>query len=272
MYLNWTDEAARRNYTAGGKEASNTDAVRDYFIEPVRDSEGEITTYKYLTVPFGNFYNLGSLQCLQPGVRARTFVGSSQISAIKEQASRLGITANGINGGIETNLDNEFVSEMFYHQAQRWHLSIGVPSSSTFVAYREKGIHLAPEDNWYVASYVEDGVTKTKQFSKAFLTASVADKEYDVGTAFLISGTEYTITNEYQAGKEYNDNDDYVILMTADIKAIGDEWNLKYSTGNDNGYITVDGTTYTFDGTIPTFIAAYDTKSSLVDISTQHTH
>ncbi len=272
MYLNWTEEAARRNYTAGGKEASNTDAVRDYFIEPVRDSEGEITTYKYLTVPFGNFYNLGSLQCLQPGVRARTFVGSSQISAIKEQASRLGITANGINGGIETNLDNEFVSEMFYHQAQRWHLSIGVPSSSTFVAYREKGFHLAPEDNWYVASYVKDGVTKTKQFSKAFLTANVVDKEYDVGTTFLLSGTEYTITNEYQAGKEFNDNDDYVILMTADIKAIGDEWNLKYSTGNDNGYITVDGTTYTFDGTIPTFIAAYDTKSSLVDISTQHTH
>ncbi|WOO37861.1 glycine rich domain-containing protein [Anaerocolumna sp. AGMB13020] len=272
MYLNWTEEATRRNYTAGGKEASNTDAVRDYFIEPVRDAEGEITTYKYLTVPFGNFYNLGTLQCLQPGVRARTFVGGSQVSAIKEQASRLGITTNGINGGIETNLDDEFVSEMFYHQAQRWHLSIGVPSSSTFVAYREKGIHLAPEDNWYVASYVEEGVVKTKQYSKAFLTANVAEKEYDVGTAFLISGTEYTITSEYQAGKEFNDNDDYVILMTADIKAIGDEWNLKYSTGNDNGYITVDGTTYTFDGTIPTFIAAYDTKSSLVDISIQHTH
>lgn len=272
MYLNWTDEYSRRNYTAGGREASITDAVRDYFIEPVRDSAGEIAGYKYLTVPYGNFYNLGSLQCLQPGLRARTFVGGSQISAIKEQALRLGITANGINGGIETNLNSEFVNEMFYHQAQRWHLSIGVPSSATFVAYREKGVHIAPEDNWYETSYEENGVTKTKQFSQAYLTSNVADKGYDVGSTFLISGTQYTITNKYQAGTEFNDNDNYIILMTADIKAIGDEWNLKYSTGNDNGYITADGITYKFDGTIPTFIAAYDTKSSLVDVSTQHTH
>ncbi|WFR59583.1 glycine rich domain-containing protein [Anaerocolumna sp. AGMB13025] len=272
MYLNWTNESARRNYTAGGKESSITDAVRDFFIEPIRDSTDEITGYKYLTVPFGNFYNLGTMQCLQPGLRARTFVGSSQVTAIQKQAARLGLTNNGINGGTETNINGDYSTEMFNHQAQRWHLTLGVPSSAVFTAYREKGIHVLPADNWYIASYIDNGVTQEKTFSKPYLISKVGDKDYGIGTTFQISGVQYTVTGTYQAGAEFNNNSDYVILMTADIKAIGDKWNLKYNSGNDNGYIMIDGSRYNFDNSIPTFIAAYDTVSSLVDISTQQTH
>ncbi|SHL33944.1 Glycine rich protein [Anaerocolumna jejuensis DSM 15929] len=272
MYLNWTDESARRNYTAGGRESSITDAVRDYFIEDINDSEGELMGYKYLTVPYGNYYNEGTMQCLQPGLRARTFLGTSLVTAIKEQSARLGITSNGINGGIDTNFDGAYLAQMFNHQAQRWHLKMGLPSSAVFSAYREKGIHVEPEEDWYVASYVENGITKTKQFSKAYLSSQAVNKEYAIGSTFLISGTQYTVTGKYKAGTEFNNNNDYVIIMTADIKAIGDVWNIKYSTGNDNGSIIIDGKTFSFGSNIPTFIAAYDTTSSLVDISTQNTH
>jgi hypothetical protein len=272
MYLNWTNESARRNYGAGSKEAKITDAVKDYFMEDILDGNGEPTGFKYLTVPFGNYYNEGSMQCLQPGLRGRTFVGSSQVTAIKEQARRLGITADGINGGIETNLDGSYLPQVFNRQAQRWHLTMGLPSSATFTAYREKGIHVTPEEEWYIVTYTQDGVTKTKQFSKPYLAANVGDKDYGVGNTFTILGVQYTITGKYNAGGEFNNNGDYVILMTADIKAIGDVWNLKYETGEDNGNIKIDGNMYQFGSSIPTFIAAYDTVSSLVDVSTQHTH
>jgi hypothetical protein len=241
-------------------------------MEEILNSEGEITGYKYLTVPYGNYYNLGTMQCLQPGRRARTFVGNSIVTAIEEQSERLGITTNGINGGNETNLNGDYTPELFYRQAQRWHLTMGLPSSATFTAYREKGVHITPEDEWFLAAYVQDGVTKSKQFSKAYLISNVGDKDYAIGSTFTISGVEYSITGKYSAGSEFNNNDDYVILMTADIKAIGEVWNLKYKAGDDNGNITINGNTYQFGSSIPTFIAAYDTVSSLVDISTQKTH
>jgi hypothetical protein len=272
MYLNWTNESARRNYTVGGLESQVTDRVRDYFTEEIRNSDGIITGRKPLTVPYGNYYNLGTMQCLQPGRRARTFVGNSKVTAIEQQSDRLGITKNGINGGIETNINRDYVPELFYRQAQRWHLTMGLPSSATFTAYREKGVHVRPEDDWYVVTYVQDGVTKIKQFSKAYLVSNIGEKVYAIGSTFTLSGIQYSITEKYNAGSEFNDNDDYVILMTADIKAIGDEWNLKYKTGEDNGNITINGTKYHFGSSIPTFIATYDTVSSLADISTQQTH
>lgn len=272
MYLNWTDEAARRNYTAGGLESKVSDSVRDYFTEGIYDSDGEITGYKYLTVPYGNFYNLGTMQCLQPGRRARTFLGNSRVTAIIQQSARLGITGNGINGDIETNLGHNYLSEMFYKQAQRWHLTMGLPSSAIFTAYRENGIHVTPEEDWYVASYIQGDITLTKHFSKTFLKKNVGEKEYALGSTFTLSGIQYKITEKYNAGNEFNNNNDYVILMTADMKAIGDVWNLKYKTGEDNGNITLNGKMYHFGSNIPTFIAAYDTVSSLVDISTQQTH
>lgn len=272
MYLNWTNESTRRNYAADGLEAKVTDQVRDYFTEPIFDSAGDISGYKYLTVPYGNFYNLGTMQCLQPGKRARTFVGNSEVTAIKQQSSRLGITLNGINGGIETNINRDYLPEMFYRQAQRWHLTMGLPSSAIFTAYREKGVHVSPDDEWYVASYDEEGIAKTKRFSKTYLHANFSNKEYVIGTTFTLADTTYTVTEKYNAGKEFNNNEDYVILMTADIKAIGDVWNLKYDAGEDNGNITINGTKYHFGSNLPTFIAAYDTVSSAVDISTQQTH
>jgi len=272
MYLNWTSEAARRNYTSGGMESQVTDRVRDYFTEEVYGSNGEITGYKYLTVPYGNYFNLGTIQCLQPGRRARTFVGNSSVTAIRQQAARLGITVNGINGGINTNLNGAYRNEMFYRQAQRWHLTLGLPSSAVFTAYREKGVHITPEDEWYETSYLQEGKTKTKQFSKVFLLSKTGNNEYAIGDRFQLDGIEYTITGKYSAGKEFNGNNDYVIIMTADIKAIGEVWNLKYETGDDNGNISIRGKKYHFGSSIPTFIAAYDTVSSLVDISTEHTH
>ena len=65
----------------------------------------------------------------------------------------------------------------------------------------------------------------------------------------------------------------WVVLMTADIKAIGTTWTLQYSQGVNNGVITVGGKKIVLPSTIPTVLAVYDTEaSSSIDVDTIGTH
>ena len=61
--------------------------------------------------------------------------------------------------------------------------------------------------------------------------------------------------------------------MTADIKAGGEIWNLKYDQGKDNGRIEVNGKTYTFTSDdIPTLIAVYSVDSNQEDVDIKSSH
>ena len=67
--------------------------------------------------------------------------------------------------------------------------------------------------------------------------------------------------------------DDWVILMTADIKSIGSVWNLQYDQGMNNGVINVGGNIITMPANIPTVLAVYDSDvSSTVDVDIIGTH
>lgn len=67
-------------------------------------------------------------------------------------------------------------------------------------------------------------------------------------------------------------NRNHVILMTADIRAIGDVYTLKY-TQPDNGIIKIGGKTYYLPGTLPPVIAVYSAEyTARHDIDIKGTH
>lgn len=131
MTLNWRDEAKRRNYT--DEEEIITKSLGESKLEFVTDSSGNVLTQKYLTIPYGDAYSLGTAQLLLAGTRARTFIGTSKVNSIN------------INGGNETNINGSIGAEDFMYNSQRWHLKLGLPSSVAYVAYRNK-THLDPMD------------------------------------------------------------------------------------------------------------------------------
>lgn len=216
MNLNWTKEALRRNYS--NEEETITKYMGLNAWESVKDASGNVLTTKYLTIPFGENYALGTIQMLVPGARARTFIGSSKVNSVN------------INGSTETNINGTEPGIAFINNAQRWHLKLGLPSSVVYVPYRNR-LHLEP-------------------------TADVILPDGSSGKAY----------EEIEKGN-------YVILMTADIKAIGNTFVIGYDQGDNNGKITVDGKTYTFGNDIPTLIAIYDAKkNSTFDIDFIGTH
>ncbi len=65
----------------------------------------------------------------------------------------------------------------------------------------------------------------------------------------------------------------HVILMTADIQAVGDTFVLRYEHGNANGTINLGGKTYAMPPSIPPVISVYSAhKSSVQDIDVRGTH
>ena len=61
--------------------------------------------------------------------------------------------------------------------------------------------------------------------------------------------------------------------MTADIKAVGNVWNLHYTQGADNGVISLNGRTIELPSNIPTVLAVYDSNvTSTVDVDVIGTH
>ena len=112
---------------------------------------------------------------------------------------------------------------MYYYHAQRWHSTLGLPSSVRFTDARDKdgdGLadHVDPYD-----TIVFDGKTM------------YAWEQFD---------------SERYPGR-------YVYLETATITALGDVYNLRYSQGKDNGVFKVGNKTYVFGDEIPTLLAIY---------------
>lgn len=105
LYLDWLNESARRNYTAGEREMSAkvTDIYSDH------DTGGT-----KLRIPNKKDV-LGTAQMLHLNDLNRTFIGSSKTY------------------GVDRNPENYMIEEMYARQGQRWHWTIGLPSSVVFV-------------------------------------------------------------------------------------------------------------------------------------------
>ena len=124
--LNWLDESARRMYSTAEKKA--TDNVVDKYVTITSDSDDDNSTPTTAKVkaPSGREYQYGTAQMLFLRAKNRTFIGSSVTE---------GNTTNPGNR-VYTEVDGKKDYDVQYQrQGQRWHFSLGLPSSAVFVEH-----------------------------------------------------------------------------------------------------------------------------------------
>ncbi|RED63010.1 glycine rich domain-containing protein [Cohnella lupini] len=191
--LDWLAESKRRNVSP--REEEVTSAVAEY-----QYSLGMDDTVGGAGTPYGNNYNYGTAQILYPTGRNRTYIGSA------------------MTNGWDKNPGLKLPEILYQKQAQRWHYSFALPSSSVVV---EKG----------------------KEPTKANID-------------------------------ELRKSTTKVLLMTADIKAIGETFVLQYESTNNNGFIRLKGFPVRSLANVPhPVINVYSiSKSSADDLDVFGTH
>ena len=211
--LRWNQEKDRRMVTP--QEDYMTGALKERY--KLVDDKGN-TTYKVMS-PSGNNTIIGNAQFLQLSGTARTFVGGettygellnySSGNMIRTEYFDDGFYSGRLydywtgrdksttvesETGIVSNPNGKLEDYTWWQEAQRWHMTLGLASSSVFVR----------------------------------------------------SGEEPTTENIAKL-----QTNDYVVLSTVDIRALGEIWNLRYE--QDNGSISgVDSeTNITWEWDIP---------------------
>lgn len=118
--LNWQAEAKRRMYTQ--KEENASQAVQDvyYYCTAADDAHLEQPgSRSKIQLPHGIKYLHGTANMLFLRDRNRTFIGTRN------------------RYGTNTETDNRIPEVEFNRQAQRWHFTLGLPSTATFVRQGE---------------------------------------------------------------------------------------------------------------------------------------
>jgi hypothetical protein len=116
LYLNWLDESARRNYTRNEQTATSlgVEFLTGYNADGTRSSLGSSRSPQVIPDIIGNAQRL-FLNDLD-----RTFVGGSYTYGEYHNAS---------------NADDAIAEVRYIIQGQRWHFTLGLPSSSVFVEH-----------------------------------------------------------------------------------------------------------------------------------------
>lgn len=131
--LNWQAEAKRRMYTQ--KEENASQAVQDayYYNTAADDTQlDDAGIASKIQLPHGIKYLHGTANMLFLRDRNRTFIGTRN------------------RYGANTETDNRIPEVEFNRQAQRWHFTLGLPSTATFV---KQGEACTPEN---IAKYDMD--------------------------------------------------------------------------------------------------------------------
>jgi len=139
--LNWVEEQVRRNYSDIEKHATEN-VLRDIYadgdligevIDPVT---GETLTQGHfsrrLLVPSGNNYVIGNSQMKRLSGRARTFIGSELTYNQLRNLGGSNTIATDIRG-LRHNPSGNIDNFEWWKSAQRWHVTLQLPSSSVFV-------------------------------------------------------------------------------------------------------------------------------------------
>lgn len=123
--LDWLSEKARRNVSA--EEERKTQFIYTNSLVPDQnankpeingdDADASVDWYRPIDIPGGHVNTIGTNQYLVLDGNARTFVGGESTY------------------GQLKNIGNRVAQYMWYRQAQRWHFSIGLPSSTVFVRH-----------------------------------------------------------------------------------------------------------------------------------------
>lgn len=118
--LNWQAEAKRRMYTQ--KEENASQAVKDAYYYNTAQDEASLEMENMvdnIQLPHGIKYLHGTANMLFLRDRNRTFIGTRN------------------RYGTNTETDNRIPEVKFHRQAQRWHFTLGLPSTATFVRQGE---------------------------------------------------------------------------------------------------------------------------------------
>lgn len=232
LSLDWSNEQEERMITQ--RENDLTSLVHNTVFESSNVSDTGVTMsdsaqqndegyyYSAVKIPAGDFFKLGTAQLQRVENRARTFIGQSLTSYEKFVYDASKSDSTSTLDLSDTNFSGKFDLEDYAYRAQRWHLKIGLPSSSVFTVYGKGNTRLKPYDE-VVAKQGADGVSW-----------ELADK------------TGSTTSQKVRA-MDVIKNGDYAILVTANIRAVGPVWNLYYSQHKNNGKATINGSLYEFN-------------------------
>lgn len=112
MYLNWLDESMRRNNTAS--EIDYSKQVQTAMSYSTSFDLFDNVSY-HLRLPVGNSKFIGTATRLELNDTTRTFIGSSKTY------------------GVDKNPQDMFSETQYMYNAQRYHFTLGLPSSTVFV-------------------------------------------------------------------------------------------------------------------------------------------
>lgn len=222
--LKWNQEKARRMVTSA--EVYQTEFLKDYLKVPINEAG---TIFDYLDVPSGNSYIMGNAQFLQLNGKARTFVGGETTyggimnytrgDRIREDRFKdaesgylytygSGLAASSTvtdEAGITYNETGILGASEWWRVAQRWHLTLGLASSSVFV---RAGLEPTTENiaeiqskNYVVLSTVDIRVLGSiwnliyEQENGAITVtdANEIQRTYDIPEKIIINGQEHVI-------------------------------------------------------------------------------
>lgn len=119
--LNWKEEHDRRMYTT--EEKATTDLVVDKLksLKTTLNDDGEqVSVLKSILIPSGKEYAYGTANRLFMKDKNRTFIGTT------------------LTESTYTNPGERISEEKYSRNGQRWHFSLGLPSSAVFVPAGEK--------------------------------------------------------------------------------------------------------------------------------------
>lgn len=119
--LNWQEESSRRMYTT--EEKATTDLVVDKLksLKTTLNDDGEqVSVLKSILIPSGKEYAYGTANRLFMKDKNRTFIGTT------------------LTESTYTNPGERISEEKYSRNGQRWHFSLGLPSSAVFVPAGEK--------------------------------------------------------------------------------------------------------------------------------------
>ena len=128
MQLDWPNEIIRRMVT----DAENYMTSELKELIPGAPPDGD-----KLWIPSSNKYIMGNAQFMQLNGKARTFVGGETTYGELMNYSAAGRTGSSIykdtKTGILYNPAGRIAASFWWQMAQRWHMTLGLPSSTIFV-------------------------------------------------------------------------------------------------------------------------------------------
>lgn len=205
-YLNWGEESARRNYV--NLEKTNTELVISKYSEWLRteieDFDG-IDGYTYAPDIEGVIQSkdrIGTANTLFLDSQNRTFIGSSELYGEEQVA-----------GTWLNNKENSVFQDAFFgRQSQRWHFTLGLPSSAVFVkqgqACTKANIDALAETNSVIVCALDIKVQ-----------GEIWALEYDGSAVNFSDGTGYEIypgetvlppKEDTDGDGDIDENDDYI--------------------------------------------------------------